>query len=494
MTLLVILLIGLCATNAFASSHKDPHFLPGHDTIVHLFEWKWSDIAQECESFLGPRGFGGIQISPVQENIIVSSRPWWERYQPISYKLTTRSGNKNDLRNMISRCNKAGVRIYVDAVVNHMSADQSTGKVIGTGGSTADPPSRNYSAVPYGKNDFNKFCSINNYDDPVMVRNCELVGLHDLNQKLENVRQKIVNFMNGLIDMGIAGFRIDAAKHMWPEDLKVIYSRLHDLSTTSGFAKDSKPFIYQEVIADSGIPATDYSGFATVTEFKYGNEISNAFLGNNQLKWLQTIGNNWGLLPNSDAVIFIDNHDTQRDNNVLNYKSSRLYTMAVAFMLAYPYGTPKIMSSFAFDNKDQGPPADSQGNILSPVMKNNKGCKGGWVCEHRWRQIQNMVGFRNAANKTSITEWWDNLNNQIAFSRGKNAFIAINGDKTDLKTTIHTQLPAGRYCDVISGSIKNNTCTGKIVVVNATGHAYIEILLTDKDGVLAIHKKAQLKN
>lgn len=62
MTLLVILLIGLCGTNVFASSHKDPHFSRGHDTIVHLFEWKWSDIAQECESFLGPKGFGGIQV------------------------------------------------------------------------------------------------------------------------------------------------------------------------------------------------------------------------------------------------------------------------------------------------------------------------------------------------------------------------------------------------------------------------------------------------
>lgn len=31
--------------------------------MVHLFEWKWDDIAAECERFLGPRGFGGIQVS-----------------------------------------------------------------------------------------------------------------------------------------------------------------------------------------------------------------------------------------------------------------------------------------------------------------------------------------------------------------------------------------------------------------------------------------------
>src|SRR5689334_5448486 len=50
--------------------------------FVHLFEWKWTDIAQECERFLGPRGFAGIQISPPEEHIVASGNPWWERYQP----------------------------------------------------------------------------------------------------------------------------------------------------------------------------------------------------------------------------------------------------------------------------------------------------------------------------------------------------------------------------------------------------------------------------
>lgn len=37
--------------------------LPGRSVIVHLFEWKWSDVANECEVFLGPNGFGGVQVS-----------------------------------------------------------------------------------------------------------------------------------------------------------------------------------------------------------------------------------------------------------------------------------------------------------------------------------------------------------------------------------------------------------------------------------------------
>jgi hypothetical protein len=87
-----------------------PHFAKGHSGIVQLFEWKWRDIASECESFLGPKGFGGVQVSPTNENAIVEGRPWYERYQPISYKLRTRSGDEKDFLDMTRRCNAVGVR------------------------------------------------------------------------------------------------------------------------------------------------------------------------------------------------------------------------------------------------------------------------------------------------------------------------------------------------------------------------------------------------
>lgn len=63
-----------------------------------------------------------LQISPPQEHIIITNplRPWWERYQPVSYHLNSRSGSSDDFAKMVSTCNDAGVRIIVDAVINHM--------------------------------------------------------------------------------------------------------------------------------------------------------------------------------------------------------------------------------------------------------------------------------------------------------------------------------------------------------------------------------------
>ena len=66
------------------------------------------------------------------------------------------------------------------------------------------------------------------------------------------VRQTIAGFMNTLVSFGVAGFRFDASKHMWPGDLKIIADMLNDLPTSKGFPAGSRPLIYQEVI-DQGI-------------------------------------------------------------------------------------------------------------------------------------------------------------------------------------------------------------------------------------------------
>lgn len=49
--------------NCLVNSQKEPHFVGNRSSIVHLFEWTWIDIAKECEEFLGPQGYGGVQAS-----------------------------------------------------------------------------------------------------------------------------------------------------------------------------------------------------------------------------------------------------------------------------------------------------------------------------------------------------------------------------------------------------------------------------------------------
>ncbi|OQV22309.1 Alpha-amylase 2B [Hypsibius exemplaris] len=490
-----------------------PNEAPGRTVYVHLFEWKWTDIAAECERFLGPKGFAGVQVSPPNEHRIITdpAYPWYERYQPVSWKLVSRSGNEAEFKDMVKRCNRAGVRIYVDAVFNQMAGSRG----IGSAGSSFDSATRNYSGVPFGPEDFTprsecptKSGGIDSYNNALEVRNCDLLGMPDLAIYKNKTRETIVKYLNHLIDIGVAGFRIDAAKHMWPQHLYDLLSTLKDLNP-SVFAAGTRPFIFEEVIDQGGEPIKDaeYTRNGRVTEFKYGKELSKGIKkeGGQLLKYFRNFGEQWGFLPADRAVTFVDNHDNQRGHGggggILTFRNAREYKIANAFMLAHPYGFPQVMSSFTWpqrfaDGEDKnnwmGPPSDDKGHTNSVPIRPDNSCDGGWICEHRWRQITNMVGFRNVAGDKHLTHWWDNGANQIAFGRGDKAFIVINNEGLTLKQTLPTGFHTGIYCDVISGDKIGATCSGKRIEVKADGMADFLIGGQDEDPVVAIHVDSRL--
>ncbi|EHB09943.1 Pancreatic alpha-amylase [Heterocephalus glaber] len=490
-----------------------PHTQQGRTSIVHLFEWRWADIAAECERYLGPKGFGGVQVSPANENVVINNpyRPWWERYQPVSYKLCTRSGNEAEFKNMVTRCNNVGVRIYVDAVINHMCGSGNPAGTSSTCGSYYNPNNRDFPAVPYSGLDFNdNKCNgeISNYNDASQVRNCRLSGLLDLALEKDYVRTKIADYLNHLIDIGVAGFRLDAAKHMWPGDIKAVLNKLHNLNT-SWFSAGSRPFIFQEVIDLGGeaIKSSEYFGNGRVTEFKYGAKLGTVIRKWNgeKMSYLKNWGEGWGFVPSDRALVFVDNHDNQRGHgaggaSILTFWDARMYKMAVGFMLAHPYGFTRIMSSYRWDRNFQngkdvndwiGPP-NNNGATKAVTINADSTCGNGWVCEHRWRQIRNMAAFRNVVDGQPFSNWWDNGSNQVAFGRGNRGFIVFNNDDRSLSTTLQTGLPAGTYCDVISGDKVNGNCTGIKIQVGGDGKASFSISNSAEDPFIAIHAESKL--
>ncbi|MEU8007675.1 carbohydrate-binding module family 20 domain-containing protein [Catellatospora sp. NPDC049111] len=433
---------------------------PGNrDVIVHLFQWPWASIANECTTVLGPKGFGAVQVSPPQEHVVLSgqSYPWWQDYQPVSYQLVSRRGDRAAFANMVTTCHNAGVKIYVDAVVNHMAGGASTGT--GSNGSTYSH--YNYPGI-YQNQDFHH-CGRNGNDDIVAwgdrweVQNCELVDLSDLATETSYVRGKLTAYLNDLVSLGVDGFRVDAAKHMPVADLQAI------LGGVSG-----SPYVFHEVIEDSAFPPGEYAGIGDVTEFRYGDVVGNAFRDAN-LSNLNNLASQMAL-AGGDAVNFIDNHDTQRNGRArLTYKNGQTHALAAAFSLAYPYGTPQLMSSFTFSNNEAGPPAAGNG------VTNQVTCGSGWECEHRKTVVANLVGFHNAVNGTGVANWTSPSSSRIAFGRGSVGFAAFNRDGAAWTTTFSTGLPAGVYCNVATGDFTAGTCTGGTVTVNGSGQAAVTV-------------------
>ncbi|AVT33614.1 alpha-amylase [Plantactinospora sp. BC1] len=448
----------------------------GRDVIVHLFQWPWASIANECTTMLGPKGFGGVQVSPPQEHVVLPGRgyPWWQDYQPVSYRLTTRRGDRAAFAAMVRTCHDAGVKIYVDAIVNHMAGGASTGA--GSGGATYGH--YDYPAVPYGSGDFhhcgrNGNDDIANWADRWEIQNCELVDLSDLRTESSYVRGKLTGYLNDLVSLGVDGFRVDAAKHLPAADLAAIIDPV-----------PGDPYVFSEVIeGGAGEPTPEeYAGIGDVTEFRYGDVVGTAFRDGN-LANLANLASSMRL-GSADAVAFVDNHDTQRNGRArLTYQNGSAYALAEAFMIAWPYGVPQVMSSFTFSDPEAGPPRTGNGTTSAVDCGN-----GGWACEHRWRSTANMVGLRNAAAGAGVTNWWSNGGNQIAFGRGSAGYVAFNRDGGPLTRTFQTSLPAGGYCDVMRGDFTGGTCTGTTYQVDSAGRVTATV---PANGALALHVNAR---
>ena len=428
--------------------------------FVELFEWPWNDIANECEQNLGPNGFAAVQVSPPQEHISIGSSPWWERYQPISYNIYSRSGDEDQFKSMVKRCNAAKVDIYVDVVFNHM-AGMADGH--GIAGSTFTH--YQYDGL-YSYDDFhhcgrNGNDDIKNFNDLYELQNCELVNLADLKTESSKVQNSIADYLNKLISFGVKGFRIDAAKHMAAKDISEIVGKL------------SKPvYIVQELIKGSGDPivVSDYTKIGDVSAYAYPFIVGMAFKNKN-FAAIPSIKN---YLPAStDSVVFIDNHDLQRSSDrsmlISAQYDQEIFDLAQVFMLTYPFGYPQLYSSYKFRNYDDGPPVNS--NLMTlPMLDENFNCMAPFMCEHKKNYVNALVNFRNKSDKNFyISNWWTNGSDQLAFSRGNLGFVLINNSSDNILQTFQTGLKEGFYCNLI-----DTTCTNKIYV-NQTGLASINL-------------------
>ena len=128
------------------------------------------------------------------------------------------------------------------------------------------------------------------------------------------------------------------------------------------------------------------------------------------------------------------------------------------------------MSSYYFTNSDQGPPSSG--------VDGGKNCEDGnnWVCEHRWKGIANMVQWRNIAGTSEVDNWTNGNSNQIAFSRGDSAFIAMNRDSQEWSFTASTSLSNGTYCNVLYDNDSDDTSScSNVVNVDSDGKAEITV-------------------
>ncbi|KAH9169807.1 glycoside hydrolase [Lactarius sanguifluus] len=414
---------------AYAWPHAARSAFENKAVIVQMFEWNWDSVAAECTSFLGPAGYGFVQVSPAQEH-------------PVSYILTSsKRGTREQYENMVHTCHAAGVGVIADTIWNHMTAQDS-----GKGVAGSDFTHYDYPGI-YKDQDFHH-CGLEHndtivdFDNKVEVWTCELGGLAELSY----VRGRLAEYTNDLISLGVDGLRLDAAKHMDPDDIADILSRLTSpaLRHTGGEIQLTG-WRSMIVIWGGGQPVTPdlYTGNGDVQEFRYTSALRDAFLGlDGGISSLEDLDSR-GWVAGSSANAFVSNHDTERNKGSLNvYSPSNAYTLASVFSLAHPYGRVSVLSSYGnLFNTDAGAPNLGAGSC------NSSPSADGWLCQHRWLPLAGMVGFRNQVGRAPVTGW------RIAFARGSDGFVAINNVDSEWSTTFMTGLPGGSYLQSLTVSV-----------------------------------------
>ena len=94
-----------------------------------------------------------------------------------------------------------------------------------------------------------------------------------------------------------------------------------------------------------------------------------------------------------------------------------------------------------------------------------------------------MTRFRNFVGVGDLRDVVTPTSQRLAFGRGTKGFVAINNEDGPWADTFKTSLPAGTYCDVISGGKVDGACTGASVTVDADGSFEFTISARDAVGI-----------
>lgn len=440
---------------------------------IQLFQWNWDSIAAHCTEELGPNNYDFVLLSPAQEHI--QGEAWWTSYQPVSYRIESKLGTREQFRAMVQTCHDAGVKIIADAVINHMAGIDG-----GVGVAGSEFTHHNYPGI-YTEDDFTLDCgtdsgNIENYNDREQVQNCRLVNLSDLRTDTEHVQDTIASFMNDLTALGVDGFRIDAAKHMPAQDVAAIVGLL-----------DGDPLIISEVIRASREPIQpeEYLDAGAVFAFQFAKDLT-ALMPAGGVR--RAPGLKDGDVPRRLAYTFVTNHDTERNGQTLTYKDGARYQLANLVMLAVDYGTPVLYSGYAFDDRDAGAPqTDGRIDDATCAPPSEAYEPGAWVCDHT--ALAGMVTWAAVVGDAPVENQWDQQR-AVAFDRGDRGLVAINAHPDEpLALTFATNLPDGLYCDVAFAPFDaDEGCTTTEYIVTE-GEVDLEVAPMS---AVALHVGAQL--
>lgn len=418
--------------------------------ILHAWCWSFNTIKDNLQD-IADAGFSAIQTSPISQckvgedgGMQLQDTPesenkgkWYYHYQPIDYTIGNyQLGTEEEFKALCAEAKKLGIKIIVDAVVNHVSSDVTA-------------VSTNIKTLT--ESPFHNQGEITNYNDREQVTQGDMLGLKDLNTQDKKVQEYILKYLKQCVADGASGFRYDGAKHIELSDDDSAYAG--DFWNT--ILDNGAEFQYGEILQGGTDRVSDYQKIMSVTSSKYGESIRSALAASKAPVAFFDYNIEDDMTENK-LVTWVESHDNYCNDGTWQSFTEEDITLGWAVIAARSGGTPLFFSR-------------PMGSSLSSQWGNNEIGKAGSDF-YKTKDVSEINKFRNKMIGVSdtISNPVEGNDSVIMVERGKYGIVLVNTSKQDVKLNFDVKIEDGKYQDKIDGGddedyiVENGKLTGVI--------------------------------
>ena len=292
--------------------------------ILHCFNWSYNSIKANLAD-IAAAGYTAVQTSPVQQpkdydaSYTSSSTEWWKLYQPLGLSIAdggTWLGTKAELAALCEEAETYGIKVIVDIVANHLANSGTSGGTIANLSPDVEAALRSadyYHTDPNGVGDGSRYEMTQRH-----------LGMPDLNTGNAYIQKRVLNLLKECVDLGVDGFRFDAAKHIeLPTDPDGVKSDFWP-TVINGINEysESDVYCYGEILYNAGTEIQNYTQYIDITDSVSSGEARSGAANANagQLadgRYLM------GEAPD-DAVLWVESHDTYEDGSTSGISDDKI--------------------------------------------------------------------------------------------------------------------------------------------------------------------------
>ena len=443
--------------DAAATASQDYALAPNIQSgnILHAFNWRMRDLVKYAPE-IAAAGYTTVQISPVQYtkatvNDGSYATDWWSFYQPRDMSIGNALGTAAEVEEATSVLHSYGVKVIADVVTNHVQNCEKR----------ADTTEVNSTLKGYTRRsnllDHSKIANDNSRQNQVQN---DLDGqLPDLNTGNKSYQNYVISsLLNPLSDMGVDGFRFDAAKHIETPSDGNLASDYWPTVTSAIKAKNADSYIYGEILDPAGkFSISAYTPYMNVTDYAYGNTVRGALSNKNAGSLI-----NYGFSGSSknQNVLWVESHDNfcSQASTGLTKKQQILGWAAI--------GARKDAPALFFI-RPKHEQLDSPGFIKYDDLMGAPGSAETW----KDPTVVAVNHFKNAFAGQNESVSADG--SKLFVQRGTTGMLIVDLNGSAASVSKSCSMANGTYTDQVSGNkftVSNGTISGNI---GSTGVAVI---------------------